>query len=281
MATPGKAKGTWQAWLQRRVIGLAVIYLMLLGLLLFFERWLVFPASRYPEGDWDPPNLAFEDVWFEAEDGTKLHGWYVPRDNPRGYALYAHGNGGNLSHRWGTYKSLTRDHGLAIFAFDYRGYGRSEGSPNEAGILADGRAAQAWLARRASIPPDQIILMGESLGGAVAIELASTVGARVLVLEKTFTSLPDVAAAHLPIFPIRWLMRARFDSASKIGRYKGPLFQVHGDIDGIVPFDSGRRLFEAANEPKRFLVVPGQDHNDALPREYHETLESFLREQGI
>ena len=149
---------------------------------------------------------------------------------------------------------LHRRVGVSVLIFDYRGYGRSEGKPNEAGILADARAARAWLADREKIAEADVVLMGESIGGAVAVDLAARDGARALVLESTFNSLPDVAAYHYPWLPVRWAMRTRLDSAAKIGNYHGPLLASRT----ATPTRScrlrfGRRLFEAANEPKQFL----------------------------
>jgi len=135
---------------------------------------------------------------------------------------------------------------------------------------------RAWLAAREKIPESDIVLMGESIGGAVAVDLAARDGARALILESTFTTLPDAAAFHYPWLPVRWAMRTRFDSLSKIGQYRGPLFMSHGDADSVVPYDLGRRLFEAANEPKQFLDLPGHDHNDPMPPDYYDAVREFL-----
>jgi len=166
--------------------------------------------------------------------------------------------------------------GVTVLIFDYRGYGRSEGKPSERGILEDGRAARAWLANREKVPEEKLVVMGESLGGAVAVHLAAEKQARALILESTFTSLPDVGKHHYPIFPVRLLMRSRLDSLAKIKEYRGPLLQCHGDADTIVPYKLGRRLFEAANEPKQFITFRGGDHNDLRDREYYEKLAAFL-----
>jgi hypothetical protein len=252
-----------------------VVYLLIVLLMMFMEESLLFFPSKYPDGIWQPPGLAFEDAWFTAADGVKLHGWFVPCENPRAVALFSHGNGGNLSHREDYYRALHRL-GVAVLAFDYRGYGRSEGSPSEAGIMADARAARTWLAKRAGIAENEIVLMGESLGGAVAVQLASEAPARALNLESTFSSAPDVAAFHYPWLPIKQLMRTRLDSASLIGKYHGPLLQVHGDADTIVPFALGQKLFAAANEPKQFVVIPGGDHNDPRTPQWYVALDKFL-----
>jgi uncharacterized protein len=255
----------------------AIVYLGILLIMMFLERSMVFVPSRYPDGDWRPADLALEDAELSAPDGTRLHGWFVPHEHPRAVILFSHGNGGNLSHRVDILRDL-HHLGAAVMIFDYRGYGRSEGSPDEAGILSDARAARAWLAKRAAIDEKQIVQMGESLGGGVSVDLAAADGARGLVLISTFTSLPDAAAAHYPWLPVRLLMHTRLDSLAKIGNYHGPLLQVHGDADRIVPFALGKRLFEAANEPKRFVVIPGGDHNDPPAAEFYQALDQFLGE---
>ena len=244
-------------------------------MMLFEERLIFFPA-KYPIGQWRPYGLEPEDAWFRAADGTELHGWYLPHQKPRGFVLFCHGNAGNITHRDHVLRQLHDAVGVSVLIFDYRGYGRSRGSPGEAGVLADARAAQQWLVRRGGVKPSEIILMGESLGCAVAVDLAVDGGARALVLQNGFSSLPDVAALHYPWLPVRWLLRTRLDAAGQIGRYQGPLFQSHGDADTIVPHRFGRRLFEAANEPKQLLTLPGHDHNDLHGPEYYARLREFI-----
>jgi fermentation-respiration switch protein FrsA (DUF1100 family) len=163
-------------------------------------------------------------------------------------------------------------------AFDYRGYGRSEGAPTETGVLDDARAARAWLADRAGMRAADLVLFGESLGGAIVVDLASADGARGLILENTFSTLQDMAAFHYPWLPTKLLMRSRFDSVAKIGHYHGPLLQVHGDADTIIPIELGRRLFDAANEPKQFIVIPGGDHNDPRKPAFYAALDRYLQQ---
>ena len=242
---------------------------------MFLENYLIFFPTNYAEDDWSPAGIVLEDAHFAAADGTKLHGWYAPHANPTAVILFCHGNAGNITHRIDIIRALHDRAGAAVMVFDYRGYGRSEGKPDEPGVLADARAARAWLAQRSGVPPGRIVLMGESLGGAVAVDLAAN-GARALVLENTFSSMPDVAAYHYPWAPVRLLMKTKFDSATKIRSYHGPLFQSHGDSDTIVPLKFARRLFDAANEPKQFLLIEGADHNDARPRAYYDKLRAFL-----
>lgn len=254
----------------------AAVYLGVLILMMALEKSLVFFPVKYPEGEWSPPGLVFEDAWFKAADGTKLHGWYVPCDRPRAHLVYAHGNAGNLSHRWPNLKLFRDRLDVDVLIFDYRGYGRSEGDPSEAGIVADAEAARAWLAEKVGVGESDVVLYGESLGGGVMVDLASRLAPRGLILESTFPSLPDVAAHHYPIFPVRLLMRTRLDSASKIGRYHGPLLQGHGDVDSIIPYSLGQQLFVLANEPKRFVTLAGHDHNDPIPDEWIAAMDEFL-----
>jgi fermentation-respiration switch protein FrsA (DUF1100 family) len=143
-------------------------------------------------------------------------------------------------------------------------------------VLADARAARKWLAAQTGVREGDVVLVGNSLGGGVAVDLAARDGARGLVLENTFTSLPDAAAAHLPVVPVHLLMRTRLNSVSKIGDYRGPLLQTHGDADRVVPYRLGRELFAAANEPKQFVPVPGGDHNDPPAAAYIAALDGFL-----
>ncbi len=240
------------------------------------ENSLIYSPSVYPAGFWTPHYLNFEDAWFAAPDGTKLHGWYVPHANPRAVVLFAHGNAGNLSHRADIVAVLVRRLDVSVMIFDYRGFGRSAGKPTERGVLADARAARHWLAQRTKLSESQIVLMGESLGGGVMVDLAAHDGARGLVLENTFSSLPDVGAYHYPWFPVKLLMRTRFDSVGKISNYHGPLLQVHGDADRIVPFSLAERLFKAANEPKQFVIVPDGDHNDPRTPVFFKALDQFI-----
>jgi fermentation-respiration switch protein FrsA (DUF1100 family) len=189
--------------------------------------------------------------------------------------LFAGGNAGNVTQFSGMLKTL-HELGVSTLAFDYRGYGRSHGKPNETGVLADARAARAWLAKRAGIDERDVVLMGRSLGGGVMVDLAGRDGARALIVESTFTSIPDVAAVHYPLVPVRWLMRTRLDSVGKIANYHGPLLISHGNADKIVPFALGQQLFTAANEPKQFYVIAGGDHNDPPPVEYYRELDKFF-----
>jgi hypothetical protein len=258
------------------VLIVCLAFLMIVVAAMFLENSLIFVPTPYPGGDWRPAGLKFEDAWFQSADGTQLHGWYAPAKNARAVVLFCHGNAGNITHRAPVLAMLHQRVGASTLIFDYRGYGRSEGKPTEAGVLADARAARRWLAEREGIAETDVVVMGESIGGAVAVDLAACDGARALVLESTFNNLPAVAAYHHPWLPVRWAMRTRLDSANKIKDYHGPLLQSHGDVDTIVPLRFGQRLFDAANEPKELLLYHGHNHNHPMPDEYYDRLAAFL-----
>lgn len=275
-ATPNKPKTkTLRTSLRRIVLILLFCYGAVLLLLAAFENSLLYFPEKYPSGDWTLPD-GVEEAYFEAKDGTKLHGWYFPHPSPRGYVLFSHGNGGSVS-LWSDAAKVWRDHHrVSVLLYDYRGYGKSDGSPNEAGILQDARAARAWLASRAGIGEQDIIQFGQSLGGAVAVDLAARDGTRGLILSRTFSSLRDVAAQKFPWVPVRFLMRHKLDSVSKIADYHGPTLICHGDADPVVPLEFARKLFAAANEPKRFVVDPGGDHNCSLSNSFHQSIDEYL-----
>jgi fermentation-respiration switch protein FrsA (DUF1100 family) len=253
-----------------------LFYIVVIAMLLFFENKLIFYPRRDPLTTWAPPVVAGRSVEFAADDGTKLSGWYLPHPKPRATILFACGNGGNMSYWADTFAKLNLDYQCAVFGFDYRGYGRSEGSPSGTGILADARAARRKLSELAGVAEDRIVLMGRSLGGGVACNLAGD-GCRALVLESTFTSLADVGARIYWFLPVRYVMRTQLNSLETIGNYRGPLFISHGDRDELIPLEFGRRLFDTAgSEQKEFFVVPRGGHNDPQPEAYYQKLAMFL-----
>ena len=239
------------------------------------DELLLFFPSKYPAGNWTPEDLRFDDVWFSAEDKTRLHGWYCPCDNPRATILIAHGNAGHVASRAPWLKYLQSRARVATLMFDYRGYGRSEGIPTVEGALLDAKAARAKLRELARIEDSAMVLMGESLGGAIVVRLAAESAPRGLVLQSTFSSLKDVADVHYP--KLSWLVPpAKLDSVTQIARYHGPLVQSHGTADRTIPFSSGEKLFRAANEPKTFVKIPGADHNNWLTENYLTRLDEFI-----
>ncbi|HOM18440.1 MAG TPA: alpha/beta hydrolase, partial [Thermoguttaceae bacterium] len=253
----------------------AVAYVTVCVGMMWQEESFIFFPSRFPEGDWRP-SLPVEDAWFEAADGVRLHGWFLAHPQPRRVVLYCHGNAGNITHRADILEDIHRFLDASVLVWDYRGYGRSEGRPTERGVLLDAEAARNWLAKRTGWATDRLVLWGHSLGGAVAVHLAAAGGAEALVLESTFTCLPDVAAHHYPWLPVRLLMRNRLDALGLISQYHGPLFQSHGQADTIVPIRLGQKLFASANPPKQFLALPGADHNDPLGPDYYHRVREFL-----
>ncbi len=253
------------------------VYLGIVLLLAFFERHLVYAKPNPADGDWVAENYDLQDITFESADGTKLHGWYAEHPSPRARILFCHGNGEHLGYLGSWLRSLSDEMEASVFAFDYRGYGKSEGSPFEKGVLADGEAAQAWLAERANLSPNQIVLYGRSLGGGVIVHLASKHGARAVIAERTFHSMVDIAARLYPLIPVRLVMRNRYPSAERIAGYSGPWLQLHGIEDTLVPISSGRELFEACPSPKKELLeVPGMGHNDPTPVEFYERMKQFI-----
>lgn len=236
----------------------------------------IFQPAKYPAGEWNQTAVLVQDASFAAEDGTKLHGWYVAHAQPKAHALLLHGNAGNVTLLAETLRTLNRRHNLAVLALDYRGFGKSEGKPSEQGLYQDARAARKWLAEKENIDQRDVVLMGNSIGGAVAIDLAAKDGARGLIVANTFTSLPAAAQHQLPWLPMGLLLSTRMNSLAKIQSYQGPLLLSHGDADEVVPYEQGQQLFEAASGPKRFITNRGGKHNDPQPEEYRQAFDDFL-----
>ncbi len=269
-------RGSWVS-LARILRAVLVTYLLVVLAMMFIEDWLVYPAPSRDDGDWQAANLEHEDVWFTSADGTKLHGWFVPKPGAKRAIVYFHGNGEHVAYNGDLAAHLRDALDASVFVFDYRGYGKSAGRPSEEGCVADGLAAQRWLAERMGIAPSDVVLMGRSLGGGVAVAAAAEQGARALVLESTFSRMTDVAAHHYPVLPVRLVMRNRYDSIARIERYVGPVFQSHGSLDGIIPFQLGRRLFDAApTSEKQFVELTDWGHNDPQPGSYYRQLRAFL-----
>ncbi len=246
----------------------------------WLENRLVYPGNTAAES-WVPcPVADCEDVWTATPDGTKIHGWYFPSTPGADVVLFAHGNGGNLSHRSRTAIELRKVLGAAVLLFDYPGYGKSAGSPSEAGCYAAGDAMIAWLANEKHVPKAKLILFGESLGGGVATELAVRHEHKALVLTKTFTSLPAAAKSLFPFLPTHTLMSNRFDSLAKLPRVRTPVFVAHGTADRTVPFELGEALFAVANEPKAFHRMEGQEHNAWFTSDFYAALKAFLEKHA-
>lgn len=249
----------------KALIGLLAACLLVLLMFRWFEHSQVYHPTRTLEATGSELGRPFEDVRFKASDGMELHGWFFPANtnSPRAElaVLYCHGNGGNISHRLDTCAALLGT-GVSVFLFDYRGYGRSAGRPGEQGTYRDAAAAYQWLRQR-GFAGTNIVAFGESLGGGVAAELALHEPLGGLVLQSTFTSIPDIGSELFPWLPVRWLATIGYDTRSKLPRLRVPLLVMHSRADEIVPFHHGERNFAAANEPKLFWELRG-DHNNAL-----------------
>jgi len=273
MTRPSKVK----RMLSLVVSTLAVCYLAVVALMWFFQERLIYIPSRNVE--WTPENygLPFEDVTLKTGDGVELNGWFVPAAEEKGVVLFCHGNAGNVSHRIDTLQIL-RDLGLSTFVFDYRGYGKSEGKPSERGTYFDARAAWEYLTRTRKVPSRRIVVFGRSLGGAIAAWLAQEESPRALILESTFTSVPDMGRHLYPFLPVRLVARIKYPTKDYVRRVTCPVFVAHSQDDDIVPYALGRGVFEAANEPKTFFELQGT-HNDGfmdMGKRYSDGLASFL-----
>ncbi len=233
-------------------------------LMIFEESFIYFPYP-YKENEYLPAQQAIRanDHWFTTEDGVKLHAWFVPSQHPIATLVMSHGNAGNISHRHELLRRLQHA-GLNTFIYDYRGYGLSEGKPNEDGVYKDGRAAFDAAVRIQGVDSLPIILFGTSLGGAVAVDVALHRRADGLILEATFTSAKDMARAVYPFLPVQFFIRSEFNSIEKIQKIHLPLLVMHGERDAIVPKSLGKQLYFAANNPKAFHEIPGADHNDTF-----------------
>jgi fermentation-respiration switch protein FrsA (DUF1100 family) len=221
-------------------------------------------------------------VAFQTSDSLLLSGWLVGDDKSRDVVLHFHGNAGNMSHRLDSFIIFNRL-GLNTFIFDYRGYGRSQGSPSEQGTYLDAEAAWQYLTETEHIPSERIILFGRSLGGAVAARLATQVKAKALILESTYTSVPDLGADLYPFLPVRLISRFHYNTRAILQKIDLPVLIVHSPQDEIIPFSHGKALYEAAKEPKHFLEISGS-HNEGFFHSkeiYMEGLKEFLSKYGI
>lgn len=263
-------------------IVIIAVYLALMLYIYINQDKMVF----YPTDDFTvtPENydLPYENIYLEIEENSEsinLHGWYFPSTDSANTkaVLFCHGNAGNISHRLETAKYL-HDLGVATFMFDYRGYGYSTGDPSETGVYQDAQLCFNWLVNTKNFKPENIIIFGRSLGGAVAIELAGQVNSGGLIVESSFTSVGDLGQKMFPLFPIKTLIRYSFNSLEKIKDVKAPTLITHSPGDKMIPISMGEKLFDAANEPKQFIRLSG-GHNSRTyfdDQAYKEALEKLL-----
>jgi len=264
------------------LVALAILLVLLgLGCADRLVRVVLFHPWKYKH---DLQGETFREVWFQNSKNQKLHGCYFPyqkidpNDAPVGTILYVHGNGENVSQLLGWAGKMCSQFRCNVLVFDYAGYGKSEGKPTAPGVLDDGLAALTYLTQQEGIPMNQIIVWGFSLGGSVAVDLASKHEVKALIVESSFTSLAEMSRVVVPFFPAEYLLWEQLSSIKKIGNVRCPVFISHGRADRTIPFSQGERLFEAANEPKTFFIPPeGFDHHSAPHSpEHSEALQQFF-----
>lgn len=249
---------------------------------IMIASFIFFPTAQYstlPENT----GLISENVFLQTSDGVKISGWFLPAPDHQGVIYFLHGNAGNISDRLFKAEEWIK-RSFSVFLLDYRSYGKSEGKiTGEKDLYVDAEAGIDWLAREKKVQKSQIVLYGESIGSGPAVELASKASYKALVLEAPFTSLADIAKKHYPMVPSGLLSAFQFDNEEKIRNSKAPLFIIHGTQDEICPFEMGKRLFEAAPEPKELLEIPGGTHNElpfqAGPDFYNRPIQ-FLSEHS-
>lgn len=258
-----------------------VILALLYSAIYLAANRLQYHPARYPKGWWDlQAELGARDVWLRTRDGVSLHAWWIETPGSRLATLYLHGNNGNVASRPGHLREITGA-GSSVLIVDYRGYGRNRGWPTERGLYRDSDAGYDYLITQ-GYAPAQIVVLGESLGSAVAVDLASRRPCAALILECAFTSAADMAARTVPV--LGPLFVRGFNSKRKIGAVRAPVLFIHGDLDPVVPCAMGRTLFEAANEPKSFWTVEGARHKTIVqvggPR-YRARLQAFFESLGL
>jgi fermentation-respiration switch protein FrsA (DUF1100 family) len=234
-----------------------------LALVIYFmqPQFLYEPIRQIP---YTPAELGldFEEIYFKTGDRLRLHGWFVPAPNAQFTVLYFHGNGGNMMYFLETVNFLNKL-GLNCFIFDYRGYGSSQGAPDEDGTYLDARAAYRWLTKKKGIDPRSIILFGWSLGGSIAAYLATKVKPMALIIESSFTSYRAIGQKFYPYMPVKWFARFNYPTIDYVRKVTCPVLVVHSRHDEIIPFEFGLQIYDAANEPKQFVEIFGR-HNDGF-----------------
>ena len=246
----------------------------------YSEKGIVFFPDPYLVGTPADYGLKYEEVWFAAEDGVQLHGWWVPKPGAP-VLVWFHGNAGNISHRLENLKLLWDLVGVQVFIFDYREYGRSQGRISREGTYLDAAAAYRYVAETRRVPAPEIVLFGRSLGSALAVDLAVRVPCRALIIESAFTNSSDMARLFAP-FLFDWRPKVPYDNIGKIAKVGVPLLIIHGSEDEIIPVEMGRRLYAAAKDPKELYLIPGSHHNDTYlvgGQTYFARLRAFIHRQ--
>lgn len=268
-----------------RVIGIAAAAYALIALLAWAFQHRLLYLPNLPGREWagtpESVGLDYEDARFDSSDGVTLSAWWVPARPPRGVLLFFHGNAGNISHRLESIEIFHRL-GLSVLIVDYRGYGRSGGSPSEAGTYLDAAAAWRHLTVERGIAPGDVVVFGRSLGASIAAHLAreAASGPGALILESPMSSAPDMAQSAYPFLPARWLTRFLYATRRYVTAVDCPVLVIHSRDDEIIPFAQGRSVFEAAPQPKRFLELQGGHNTSFLEsaEQYVRGIDAFLTE---
>jgi uncharacterized protein len=264
-------------------LSILIGYVLVLALCRIFESRLIF-FPNYPDrlgGDWNPHGLGVQEVWLTADDGTKLYAWWIPNEAAKFTFLAFHGNAGNVADRASAYQFL-RDTPANVLALEYRGYGRSEGTPSERGVYRDADTAYAYLVKERGKDPKTIVSFGQSLGTAVAAHLAARHEVGGVVLEAPFPSASRVARKFYWFLPgVGLLVRSHFDTEGRLKEINAPVLIVHCKHDPVLPFQFGQEVYNGARSPKTFLEINSGCHEEAsavAPDNYRVALHGFLSE---
>jgi fermentation-respiration switch protein FrsA (DUF1100 family) len=266
------------------LIGISAGFILLVLLVRLLENRFIYFPPRYPRGFSEPEDfgLYVQEVWLTTQDTVRLNAFFLRNESSPKVLLWFHGNAENIGHGLGQLAAFSRL-AVNVFAVDYRGYGKSGGRPDEAGVYLDADAAYDYLLEAARFRPENIIIFGHSLGGAVAIDLASRRKCGALIVESSISNAREMTRRMFRIPLFEYLPKTRFDSVRKIRSVQAPILIIHGKQDEVVPFSMGKKLFEAAPEPKSFYAIDGAGHNDVLDlagQDYLMRLKSFI-ERGV
>lgn len=279
-AAEPKAKRSLPRRLARAALRIALLsYVGLAGLLYFFQSHLVYHPPKVVRMTPAKIGLKYEEIRLGTSDGVNLSAWFIPSDANRGVVLYNHGNGDNVG-RLLERIEIFHELGLGTLVYDYRGYGQSEGEPTEEGTYLDSRAAWKYLVDDRKVPADRIVIWGQSLGGPIAAHLAKETSPAALVLESTFTSIPELGGDLFWFLPVKYLVRFQYDTAGSLRELHCPVLVIHSRHDNLIPFHHGQRLFELAKAPKQFLEIDGP-HGDGFinsQRIYEKGIDTFMNE---
>jgi len=253
------------------IISLVVFFVLLMVAIWAFQSKLVYYPDKTITIEPSSAGLDFKNVFLTTSDGLKIHGWFIHNDKSKDVLLFCHGNGGNISGRIGIVREFY-DLGLSVFIFDYRGYGKSEGKPNEKGTYKDVDAAWKWLAEEKKYSNDNIYVIGRSLGGAVALYITEKENPEKLILDSTFLSVADMAKHQLPFLPVFLIPLYKYSNKERIKKIQCPVLIIHSKSDDIIPYNQGSELFKLAKDPKTFLEIRGS-HNDG----FFESQDQYLK----